>query len=535
MKSSKYFIACCLVAGLSGCANVTPELTQEKPSPEAITSPTTVMAFKKGSPETQSDNAVAVVEPTNIWDRIRSGYAIESIDHPRIESHLKRYSTHASYMARVTKRSRPYLYHIVNEIEARGMPMELAMLPIVESAFDPFAYSHGRASGMWQFIPSTGKQYGLKQNWWYDGRRDVVASTDAALTYLSDIYRRNGGDWLLALAAYNAGEGNVRKAIRKNKAKGLPTDFWSLNLPSETKAYVPQLIAVSRIVMNPEQYNIDLENIEDTPYFEVVNIGSQIDLAQAANLAEIDINELYKLNPGYNRWATDPDGPHRLVIPLDNSDTFKQALSELPSTSRVTWQRYKVVAGDSLIAIAKRNNTSTEVLKDNNKINGHIIRTGQMLLIPKASKPFDHYAFSETQRVQRQQNTSKGKIGSRKISYRVKQGDSFWSISRNHNVSISRLAKWNAMAPNDPIKINQELVIWTNTHASNVGSSSRELGNPMLRKVFYKVRSGDSLARIAGKFNLSVKEILSWNIINKNGYIHPGQSLTLFVDVTRGS
>lgn len=469
----------------------------------------------------------------NLWNRLRAGYQFDHISNNRVQKHLDWYAKHPKYIKRVTERGQLYLYHIVEELEKRNMPTELALLPIVESAFDPFAYSHGRASGMWQFIPSTGKQYGLKQNWWYDGRRDALASTNAAVEYLEDLNRRFKGDWLLALASYNAGGGNVNKSIRRNRKKGKPTDFWSLDLPRETEAYVPQLIALSQLIMAPEKYNIDLAPIPNAPYFSVVNVGSQIDLAQAASLADVNLNDLYKLNAGFNRWATDPKGPHRLLVPVAKSEVLRQALGQLPNDSRISWERYKVKSGDSLLAIAKHFNTTADVLREQNNIRGNMIRQGQMMLIPKASQPETLYSLSETQRVKRIQNRSKGKSGTRKVRYTVKAGDSLWSIARTYNVKVSQLAKWNAMAPKDTLKQNQKLIIWSPEERAKLVRSSRKQGDAVIRKVAYRVRKGDSLARIAGKFNLSINDIRRWNPVQKSKYIHPGQSLTLFVDVTR--
>ncbi|MGH1374545.1 MAG: LysM peptidoglycan-binding domain-containing protein [Cellvibrionaceae bacterium] len=472
-------------------------------------------------------------EYTNLWNRLRAGYQFDNITNSRVQKHLDWYAKHPKYIKRVTERGQLYLHHIVEELEKRDMPTELALLPIVESAFDPFAYSHGRASGMWQFIPATGRQYGLKQNWWYDGRRDALASTNAAVEYLDDLNRRFRGDWLLALASYNAGGGNVNKSIRRNRNKGKPTDFWSLDLPRETESYVPQLIALSKIILEPEKYNIELTPIANVPYFSVVNVGSQIDLAQAASLADVSLNDLYKLNAGFNRWATDPKGPHRLLVPVDKSEGLKRALGQLPHDSRISWERYKVKSGDSLLAIAKHFNTTADVLRDQNNIRGNMIRQGQMMLIPKASQPEALYALSESQRVKRIQNRSKGKSGTRKVRYTVKSGDSLWSIARTYNVKVSQLAKWNAMAPKDTLKQNQKLIIWSPADRAKLVRSSQKQGNAVIRKVAYQVRKGDSLARIAGKFNLSVNDIKRWNSVQKSKYIHPGQSLTLFVDVTR--
>ena len=478
----------------------------------------------------------------SVWNRLRDGYQLSYQDNPRIDTYIKSYTRHPSFLPRVGERSEPFLYYIVEQLEQRQMPLELALLPIVESAFDPFAYSHGRASGLWQFIPGTGTQYGLKQNWWYDGRRDAIAATDAALTYLSDLHDRLDGDWLLALAAYNSGEGNVRKAIRRNKKLGKSTDFWSLELPKETEAYVPQLLAISKIVFDPEEYNLTIYDIPNTPYFEQVDTESQIDLAQAAEMAGIDINELYQLNAGFNRWATDPKGPHRLFIPADKAQALREQLAQ-EGSNRISWERYKVKSGDSLISIAKQHHTTVALLRDNNKIKGNTIRIGQMMLIPKASQSSWHYAQSEEQRLKRTQSHSSGSEKTAKTLYTVKPGDSFWIIAKRYKVGVRQLAKWNGMAPSDTLRAKQTLVIWTptsapeaNTTASNSTPLNRSTGkDPVIRKVAYTVRSGDSLARIAGKFNLSISDIARWNPVKKSDYIHPGQLLTLYVDVTRSS
>ena len=220
------------------------------------------------------------------WQRVSKQLSMSVPDNRRVRAQKSWYVNHPSYLTRVTRRAEPYLYFIVDELEKRNLPLELALLPIVESAYDPFAYSHGRASGMWQFIPGTGKGYGLAQNWWYDGRRDVFLSTHAALDYLSYLNKRFKGDWLLALAAYNSGQGNVSKAIRKNKKKGKPTDFWSLKLPRETKAYVPKLLALAEILRTRKEANIPWSIVKNQPYFVRIPTEVQIDLSLAADLGE---------------------------------------------------------------------------------------------------------------------------------------------------------------------------------------------------------------------------------------------------------
>ncbi|MFD2228647.1 lytic transglycosylase [Alkalimarinus sediminis] len=472
----------------------------------------------------------------DLWVRMRSGFALDlDIDNPRFNSQFNWYKKHQRYIDRTTARSSRYLYHIVQETEKRGMPLELALLPIVESAFDPFAYSHGRASGIWQFIPGTGKAFGLKQDWWYDGRRDIVASTDAALTYLQALANRFDGDWLLALAAYNSGGGTVSKAIRYNKKRGLDTDFWSLKLPKETRAYVPKLLAISKLIKEPEKHGITLQSLPNEPYFDIVKVGSQIDLAQAADMADITVEELYLLNPGFNRWATSPLGPHRLLIPTTNSDKFKTALAELPSSKRVSWQRYTVKSGDSLIRIANKFNTTPSVIRQTNNLRSNMIRQGQKLLIPVATKGNDYYAFSSDNRIEKKQNVAPRGKSTSKIEYTVRSGDTLWDISRKYNVGVRSLAKWNSMAPTDPLKPGKKLVIWTKAAPSTVTSRYTPPSRSNIRKVGYRVRKGDSLARIAGKFNVTVKQIVTWNNIDPNKYLKPGQKLKLHVDVTNGS
>lgn len=472
----------------------------------------------------------------DLWVRMREGFALDlDVNNPRFNAQLNWYKKHQRYIDRTTARSSRYLYHIVQETEKRGMPLELALLPIVESAFDPFAYSHGRASGIWQFIPGTGKAFGLKQDWWYDGRRDIVASTDAALTYLQALANRFDGDWLLALAAYNSGGGTVSKAIRYNKKRGRKTDFWSLKLPKETRAYVPKLLAISKLIKEPETYGITLQPLPNEPYFDIVKVGSQIDLAQAAKMANITVEELYLLNPGFNRWATSPLGPHRLLIPKTNTQQFKTALASVPSSQRLSWQRYTVKSGDSLIRIAKKHNTTPSVIKQTNNLRSNMIRKGQKLLIPVAAKGNAYYAFSSDNRIEKKQNAIPRGKSTSKINYTVRSGDTLWDISRKYKVGVRSLAKWNSMAPTDPLKPGKKLVIWTKAAPSSIATNYAPPSRSNIRKIGYRVRQGDSLARIAGKFNVTVKQIVTWNNIDPKKYLKPGQKLKLHVDVTNGS
>ena len=473
--------------------------------------------------------------PDDVWERLRSKFSLAPQHNKRLDQQLNWYVRHPDYMKRVSERAAPYLYYIVETAEAMNIPSEIALLPIVESAFKPFAYSHGRASGIWQFIPATGKRFGLKQNWWYDGRRDVYASTVAAYKLLTKLQKQFKGDWLLALAAYNSGERNVHRAIRKNKRRGKPTDFWHLKLPPETRAYVPKLLALKRIIADPEKYNISLTKIPNEPYFEKVATHSQIDLARIAELSGLPLDEVYKLNPAFNRWATSPDGPHYILLPLKHAAVFKEKLAALPASERIHWVRHKIRKGETISSIANKYNTSTSSIKRVNRIRKNFLRAGHSLTIPVASKSQRSYKFSVKQRLRKQQNIPRKGI---KVSHIVRQGDTFWSLSRLHNVNVRSIARWNGMAPRDTLKPGQKLIIWSRTGAKVSHNAPNNLYIPkrrnIMQRIGYRVRSGDSLARIASKFKVSVRQLLRWNKrLRAKKYLQPGQRVTLYVDVTR--
>lgn len=480
------------------------------------------------------DQQFAAQRPQDLWQRIRNGFALPQSEHKRTVSERRWYARHQEYIDRTSERAQPYLHFIVEEAARRNIPMELALLPVVESAFQPFAYSHGRASGIWQFIPGTGKMYGLKQNWWYDGRRDITAATMAAFDYLEVLNRQFSGDWLHALAAYNSGGGTVRKAIRRNQRLGKPTDFWSLKLPRETRAYVPKLLAIRDIIAAPEQHNITIQTIADAPYFEKIATGSQIDLAKAAELAGLPLQQLYRLNPAFNRWATDPDGPHHLLIPLENAAQFKQKLAALPQDNRVKWARHRIRNGETLGHIAKRYKTTVAVIKDVNELRGHMIRAGKNLMIPIAASSPGTYSLSSTQRAK--SIKSKTKKGT-KVTYKVKNGDTLWDISRAYNVGVRQLARWNAMAPRDTLRLGQTLVIWKPiSHTAKKGSPDITPAlNEVTQRIRYVVRKGDSLSRISQRFNVSINNLKRWNPKARGQYLQPGQRLTLYVDITNQS
>jgi membrane-bound lytic murein transglycosylase D len=499
----------------------------------AIPDPAFSLAQSSEDFVTLQQEAIEALEiQNNAWYRLQKGMSLPDIDNKRISAQLNWYLNHRSYLQRVMRRAAPILPFVLDELEKKDMPTELALLPVVESAYQAFAYSHGRASGLWQIIPSTGRNLGLKQNWWYDGRRDIIESTRAAIRYLDGLAREFNGDWDLALASYNAGPGRVRSAIRYNKKKSRPVDYWSLTrLRKETKDYVPKLYALKQIFDNPEKYGLEIQPVSNELSYQIVELDGQIDLALAADLAGITINEIYQLNPAFNRWATPPNGPHRILLPRDKSEAFKSALLEVPAEKRINWVRHKIKNGETLSQISHRYRTTTALIKEVNKIRGTQIRAGKYLTIPTATKSLSSYKLSASARKSKIQNTPRS--GDKQVHI-VRSGQSLWSISRYYGVNTASLARWNGMAPIDTLRIGQKLVIWTKKGAGAQRVGLIDTGpRQNLQALRYTVRKGDSLSRIADRFNVRVSDIKRWNRIGK--YLQPGQKIKLYVDVTRQS
>jgi membrane-bound lytic murein transglycosylase D len=460
--------------------------------------------------------------------KLRREFSIEPVMNNRVEAELKWFVRNPKYLNRVFTRAQRYLPFIVDELERRDLPMELALLPIVESAFDPFAYSHGRAAGLWQMIPGTARRFGVSQNWWYDGRRDVVDSTMAALDYLDYLHGLQDGDWLNAIASYNSGEGNVLKAKRRNRANSKPLDFWNLKLSRETSAYVPRLMALVEIVRDPDQFGLTLPELVNEPQFGIADVGGQIDLALAAELAGMDLDTLSAWNAGNNRWATDPNGAHRLILPVDVIEDFNTALANVPLDERIRWQRHKVKNGEAISQIADRYNVTVSTIRSANNLSGNMIRAGHYLMIPVATKPLTDY--SQTADARRERKQAAVRSGNR-VEHIVASGESFWTISRKYDVDIKKLAAWNGTSPRDTLSVGQKLVVWTNQPAA----PSAGQGNGLTRKLNYTVRNGDSLYLIASRFRVSVAQLVRWNNIDKDKILRPGQRLTMYVDVTAQS
>jgi membrane-bound lytic murein transglycosylase D len=333
------------------------------------------------SPEVEQPASDAVPD-TDLWTRMRSGFVFPSVDQVLVRTYIDEYTKHPFLLKQILQRGEPYLFHILARLEQEALPAELALLPVVESAFNPFATSPAGAAGIWQFMSETAAYVGLDQDWWYDGRRDIIASTDAALDYLNQLNKRFDDDWFLTLAAYNAGSARVRRAIRENRDAGKPTDFWHLSLPAETRSYVPKLIALRTIVENPRDYNITLPTLPDAPYFSTVKIRGQIELKVAAKLAGIPLADLQRLNPGYDRSITPPGSMHTLLFPKPMAPVFRERISRLPHDQRVESIRHRIRMGDNLSTIAQQYHTTVSALRKVNRLKGSKIIAGKYLIVP---------------------------------------------------------------------------------------------------------------------------------------------------------
>jgi membrane-bound lytic murein transglycosylase D len=425
------------------------------------------------------------------------------------------------------------MYHIVTELEARGMPLEIALLPVVESAFEPYAYSRARAAGMWQFIPGTGSRFGFKQNWWYDGRRDVVESTRAAFDYLQSLHDEFNGDWLLAIAAYNCGEMNVQRAVEKNLAAHKPIDFWSLKLPRETQAYVPKLLAMKRLVADPEAHGLGFSRIPNQPYFTRVETQGQIDLKVAADIAGITHEQLYELNPAFHRWATDPSGPHYLLVPTDVAELFKQNVAQLTPEQRLSATIYTVRKGDSVASVAKKFSTRNEVIREMNDLPTGTLTVGTDLRVPAANVTLPPKVMLAAARVDGKRDRA---LRGRQHVHVVRRGDTLWSVARRSGMDVNTLAMMNGMQPGDTLRAGQRLQLTSNTSGSARAKLASTSASPSgaARPVTYVVRAGDTLTAIARLFQVTTAQIADWNDIGQHASIKPGQKLTIRVSSSRG-
>lgn len=499
---------------LAACQNISP--VDVSTSSEEISART----IKPGSKVTTviaptRSEAAEQIEFKDLWNRMRAGFQLgDAYAHESVAQQLEDYADNQRFFDLVTERAAPFLYWIVEEIDRRQLPQELALLPIVESTFNPNAYSREHAVGLWQFLGATGKSYGLQQDWWYDGRRDPRASTVAALDYMEALYKQFGEDWLLALAAYNTGDGNLRRAIRRSEKDADEVSFWDLRLPRETRSHIPKLLALAAIISNSEAHGIALTPLPNRPALQIVEIGSQIDISQAARLAGMDYAELRALNPGYLQWATHPDHPQQLALPYTNAKALLGKLDEISEVELISWDRYEILPGDTLGGIARKLNTRVDILRSANSLQGSRIIAGDSLLIPR-SPGSNLLAVAPVNR------------NSRNVSlnipakYTIKRGDNLWSIARRFNLKSKEIAARNQIALNQILRPGQTLNLQYATKDSN------EYPQALLTDIqaTYLVRPGDSMDRIAKRFKINLQDLLLWNNISANELIHPGQSI----------
>jgi peptidoglycan lytic transglycosylase D len=371
----------------------------------------------------------------DLWQRLRDGFAMPDLDNALVREKTAYYAARPEYLQRIFDRSRIYLYHIVEELEKRGLPTELALLPMVESAFNPMAYSRAHASGLWQFVPGTGRRFELQQNWWYDGRRDIVESTKAALDYLTFLYEMHG-DWHLALASYNWGEGAVARAIAKNRAAKLPTDYWSLSMPAETRHYIPKLQALKNIIANPVPLGITLDPIPNQPYFTTYTKLRDIDVQLAAKLAEMPVEQFIALNPGFSRPIIRASVTPRIVLPADKVDIFHDNLAKYDGSSLVSWKTYHPKKGETFESIAKKFSMTLGQLKEVNGISPRMRTVPNLLVVPSSR------AAVEARKLPLMY-APPIPILMRRIFHTVKPGETLASISRRYGVAIEDVKRWN--------------------------------------------------------------------------------------------
>ncbi len=430
----------------------------------------------------------------DVWEVLRNQFTLtHEVTQPDVQEQIRWLVAHPSYLHKVSRQSEPYIYHVVAQIKKRKLPGELALLPMIESAYDPFAYSGVGAAGLWQLMPGTGNELGLKQDWWFDGRRSIGPSTDAALNYLVYLNKFFDGNWILAIAAYDSGEGTIARAIKSSNRSGKAIDFWSLPIPRETKIYVPRLLALAEIMKNPQRYHVALPNIPYLPYFEEVNIGSQIDLNHAAKLAGISYKELIKLNPGYNRWTTAPYKPFKLLIPTEKVERFNLNLAHFPEEKRVNWTKHYVKQGDSLSNIAARYHTTVNLLKQLNQLTSNRLKNDQSILIPSNKNTTTIAKKNEPPRdllldsLKQPQN--------HRMIHIVQAHDSYTTLEKLYGVSKKDIQSWNQLTSNQALSLGKQLIIWKKTHL--IGS--------------YTIKSGDNLSRIAQRYQTTISKLLQLN------------------------
>ncbi len=481
----------------------------------------------------------------NLWVTLRKEFTLPHYeDMPEVQEQIQWLMTDQTFLIRTAARAAPYLYYILQQSRKRHLPAEVVLLPVIESAYDPFAHSSAGAAGIWQMMPGTASGYGIKQNWWYDGRRDVITSTKAALNYLVYLSNFFDGNWLLALAAYDTGEGNVLAAIRRNIRDGKSTNFWYLPLPHETRSYVPRLLALAVIIMHPEKYPLNFPPVRNAPYLAQIDIGGQIDLKQAAKLAGLSLKSLKRLNPAYNHTATDPSGPYRMILPIENVERFAENLARSPLYQRLNYTRYKIKSGDTLYIIARRFNTTAESILKINPTLAAGIKPGWSIVVPQITPAISSTSISrtilETQQpifassndiqMPRKPSSTNSleevqahyKLQPGDTLYMVRHGDTIEKIAKRFRIEAQTLLAVNQLNDNYSLSVGKQIII--PTHMQGIQPTQKPKIAP--GDTIYMVRRGDSLEKVAEKFHTSPAAIRLSNLLANNN-IQAGDRLVI--------
>lgn len=446
----------------------------------------------------------------NLWTAIREGFKINHYaNNPNVQAQIYWFVHHQGYLDRTALRAAPFMYYIYQEVKARNLPSELVLLPVIESAYNPFVSSYAGASGLWQLVPGTARTFGVRQDWWYDGRRDITASTKAALDYFAYLQNYFGGDWLLAIAAYNSGEGTVSSAVHRNARDGLATDFWSLRLPSQTEAYVPRLLALAVIIDNPQAYGVHLPPISNSPYLGQVEISSQISLGRAAQLAGMSLTELKILNPGDKETTLSPHQPYKILLPIDRISAFRNNLLGESNTAATTGSlmgRYKVQPGDTWQKIAKRFGTTVDILQSTNRDQSPAPVPTQVLLIPENS-------------------SNQAAIAREEIAQQADNNNTSHSTSADDEESAFTAAQPDL---SDTASLDQSAMQSNEASSEDDNKTSISTDRPDLSRMVHTVRHGETLYSIARAYKISDLELARWNHLSEHSRIRPGMKLTVF-------
>lgn len=587
-KALRHNIILILSVLITSCSSiVNTRVIEPKPTPAItpLTKNNTENTTAGVDPSVLMDEDMPVVASSSdgdLWASLRGDFKMEHNDYnPAVQEEIQWYENHQKRLNQALTNSAPYLYYIYQQVQARHLPGEYVLLPIMESAYDPFATSYAGATGLWQLMPETANGFGLTHNYWYDGSRDVYASTQAALNYISYLGGFFNGDWDLATAAYNSGEGTVQRAIQINASRGQQTDFWHLPLPRQTEQYVPELLALAIIIDDPSRYGVTLPAIKNGPYFTAVSVDTEIDMSHIAQLSDTNVNDLVQLNSGYSHDVTDPHMLNRILLPLDKLEIFKENLanyeadllhhpeaaaaqteaSDNNTSEQASATQYTIRNGDTLAAIARRYHTTVLALVETNHIRHDAIRPGQTITIPGTASDSNTQIAANNETAQAstaavvntsderdsiatdttQSNAASDNNGNTTTSYTIQRGDNLWSIAKKFGVTTSQIRAANHLRSDRDLRVGVVISIPQTANSTNSGQlanssaktkvssstiKSQQKNTPAAKAKTYRIRSGDTLSSIAAKFGVTIHELRVANNLYSNN-LHIGHSIII--------